>query len=319
MSRKRKDDDNEESKRKYFPWTDELDQILVRNMNTLVVDKKIDPKGKFNPGAYDELEQLMLADRPTCGIKADPNIISRVKTLKAKFLAIQELRGLSGAGWDDVGKMVDVDDTVYVEYVQSHPHCAKLNRVSFPLFDGLAFVFGKVRATGKSAVGIEELNNVCPPIEEHQQIMLDWMNSEECNVEHETGDEGNNPNDHTSPPTKTAEPTPRPQTERATQSEASSQPKRVRRSMATSGSEVLELKPILEDAVSSLKSMLVESDTVHNHRNTVYEELLKIDGLTYEQVMDATVSLGNNDRMLQIFFNMVDPEARKRFVERVIR
>ncbi|CAN1149225.1 hypothetical protein LINPERHAP2_LOCUS16905 [Linum perenne] len=97
MSRKRKDDDNGESKRK-----------------------------------------------PTCGIKADPNIISRVKTLKVKFLAIQELRGLSGAGWDDVGKMVDVDNTVYAEYVQSHPHCAKLNRVSFLLFDGLTFVFGKV-------------------------------------------------------------------------------------------------------------------------------------------------------------------------------
>ncbi|CAN1149226.1 hypothetical protein LINPERHAP2_LOCUS16906 [Linum perenne] len=112
--------------------------------------------------------------------------------------------------------------------------------------------------------------------------MFDWMNSEECNVEHETGAEGNNPNDHTSPPTEAAKPTPRPPTEKATQAEASSQPKRMHRSMATSGSEVLELKPILEDVVSSLKSMLVESDTIHNQMNTVYEELLKIDGLTYE-------------------------------------
>ncbi|CAN1297275.1 hypothetical protein LINPERPRIM_LOCUS23389 [Linum perenne] len=88
MSRKRKDDDNGDARRKYFPWTDELDQVLVRNMQTLVVDKKIDPKGKFSPGAYDELERLMLVDKPECGIKADPNIISRVKTLTAKFLAL---------------------------------------------------------------------------------------------------------------------------------------------------------------------------------------------------------------------------------------
>ncbi|CAN1346522.1 hypothetical protein LINPERPRIM_LOCUS40782, partial [Linum perenne] len=159
---------------------------------------------------------MMLVDKPTCGIKADPNIISRVKTLKSKFLAIQELRGLSGAGWDDACKRVDIDDTVYAEYVQNHPHCAKLNRVSFPLYDGLAFVFGKVRATGKGAIGLEELNQVCPPIEEPQQFMFDWISPGECNVEHETVNEGDNPNEHSSPPTAATEPTPRPPTDKAT-------------------------------------------------------------------------------------------------------
>ncbi|CAN1153990.1 hypothetical protein LINPERHAP2_LOCUS19746 [Linum perenne] len=59
---------------------------------------------------------MMLVDKPRCGIKADPNLISRVKTVKAKFLALQELRGLSGAGWDDCAKQVDMDDIVYAEY-----------------------------------------------------------------------------------------------------------------------------------------------------------------------------------------------------------
>ncbi|CAN1179064.1 hypothetical protein LINPERHAP2_LOCUS33983 [Linum perenne] len=56
-------------------------------------------------------------DSPGCGVKADPNIVSRVKLLKAKFLAVQELRGLSGAGWDDEQKMVEVEDSSYDEYV----------------------------------------------------------------------------------------------------------------------------------------------------------------------------------------------------------
>ncbi|CAN1121058.1 hypothetical protein LINPERHAP2_LOCUS553 [Linum perenne] len=60
---------------------------------------------------------MMEHEKSGCGVKADPNIISRVKTLKAKFLAMQELRGLSGAGWDDTLKMVDIPDTVYEEYV----------------------------------------------------------------------------------------------------------------------------------------------------------------------------------------------------------
>ncbi|CAN1276327.1 hypothetical protein LINPERPRIM_LOCUS15976 [Linum perenne] len=109
------------------------------------------------------------------------------------------------------------------------------------------------------------------------------------------------------------------QTDKNTQSDASSKPKRMRHSARTSGSEVSELKPILEDAVSSLKSMLVESDAVHNQRNMLTDELEKIDGLSRAQVMDATVALGKDDRMLQIFFNMVDLEDRKCLVERVIR
>ncbi|CAN1146885.1 hypothetical protein LINPERPRIM_LOCUS5398 [Linum perenne] len=46
----------------------------------------------------------MLVNKPTCGIKADPNIISRVKVLKMKLLTVWELRGISRAGWDGAGK-----------------------------------------------------------------------------------------------------------------------------------------------------------------------------------------------------------------------
>ncbi|CAN1121055.1 hypothetical protein LINPERHAP2_LOCUS553 [Linum perenne] len=120
-------------------------------------------------------------EKSGCGVKADPNIISRVKTLKAKFLAMQELRGLSGAGWDDTLKMVDIPDTVYEEYVANHHHCAKLNRVSFPCYDGLAYVFDKVRATGKGAVGPEELERDCPPIDVPNKMLLRW-NSEYSNI-----------------------------------------------------------------------------------------------------------------------------------------
>ncbi|CAN1156418.1 hypothetical protein LINPERHAP2_LOCUS20930 [Linum perenne] len=114
-----------------------------------------------------------------CGVKADPNIVSREKLLKAKFLAKQKLHGLSGPRWDDEQNMVDVEYSSYDKYVavsivpcclhfvdrknifflflhndlylnfQSHPHYAKLNRVPFPCYDGLVYVFGKVCAIGK--------------------------------------------------------------------------------------------------------------------------------------------------------------------------
>ncbi|CAN1801484.1 hypothetical protein LINPERHAP1_LOCUS22983 [Linum perenne] len=83
-------------------------------------------------------------------------------------------------------------------FLQKHPHCAKLNHVAFPLYDGLACVFGKGRATGKCAVGLEELNRVCEPTVDIEGMMMDWTNIEAPNEQPEFGDEGNNPNDHTS-------------------------------------------------------------------------------------------------------------------------
>ncbi|CAN1148568.1 hypothetical protein LINPERHAP2_LOCUS16561 [Linum perenne] len=133
----------------------------------------------------------MEQERPGCGVKADPNIISRCKTLNEKFLALQELRGLSSSGWYDTKKMFIIGETSYADYVavrewivwlsichcdymlycsrfcflvQKHSHCAKLNWVPFPSYDGLAKVFDKVRATGESAIGMEELRKDVLPL-----------------------------------------------------------------------------------------------------------------------------------------------------------
>ncbi|CAN1159452.1 hypothetical protein LINPERHAP2_LOCUS22720 [Linum perenne] len=120
MGRQKTVADNGEGEggRSYFPWNDELDQLLVQCIQVIAEDKKVDAKGKFANGAYLLLERRMLEKKPNCGVKASPNIISRCKTLKAKFLAIQELRGLSGASWDDVKKMVYISNTSYAEYVE---------------------------------------------------------------------------------------------------------------------------------------------------------------------------------------------------------
>ncbi|CAN0880922.1 hypothetical protein LINGRAHAP2_LOCUS13927, partial [Linum grandiflorum] len=158
---KKKDENNEEKERPYFSWNDELDQILVNSMMMLVESRKIDSKGKFVAGSYLLLEDMIERAKPGCGVKADPNIMSRVKTLKQKFLAVQELRGLSGAGWDETLKMVILDDHVFAEYVQNHKHCAKLNKVSFPCYDGLEFLYGKARANGAGAVGLSSCVRKC--------------------------------------------------------------------------------------------------------------------------------------------------------------
>ncbi|CAN1179062.1 hypothetical protein LINPERHAP2_LOCUS33983 [Linum perenne] len=298
-------------------------------MRTLVDEKKIDPKGKFIAGAYIVLEQMLEHDSPGCGVKADPNIVSRVKLLKAKFLAVQELRGLSGAGWDDEQKMVEVEDSSYDEYVavsvvpcclhsdndlylnlQSHPHCAKLNRVPFPCYDGLACVFGKVCATGKGAVGVEELEKGFPPIQVPNTPLLSSENVEIPNVETEPSGQPNNTPEATEVPSPSVN---------AGNSEANSRRKRARRAPIETSSDVTELKPMNEDATSSLRSMVQESDNIHKQRSMMLPELEMIEGLTEDQVYDAAIRLGTDDGMLELFFNIATNHGRKRFIERLLR
>ncbi|CAN1140571.1 hypothetical protein LINPERHAP2_LOCUS11947 [Linum perenne] len=192
----------------------------------------------------------MLHEKPNCGVKASPNIVSRCKTLKAKFLAVQELRGLSGAGWDDVKKAVDIEDTSYAEYVEEQAH----------------------------------------------------------NDDRVGGDDEPNP---PTPSDKATQP-------KANQSSASSRRKRTRQSSNDDDSDIAELKPVIMKIAASLESMIGEADTMSKRRTTLHSELGKIEGLTREQVFDATLALGRDVGILEIFYSLEEYD-RKGFIERLLR
>ncbi|CAN0899639.1 hypothetical protein LINGRAHAP2_LOCUS20391 [Linum grandiflorum] len=237
----------------------------------LVESRKIDPKGKFVAGAYLLLEDMIERAKPGCGVKADPNIMSRVKTLKQKFLAVQELRVLSGAGWDETPKMVILDDHVFAEYVQNHKHCAKLNKVSFPCYDGLEFVYGKARANGAGAVGLDELREKipCPTIEVPNNLLLGWEPTQFEQPTEPTGMQNEEAKfvavDDKVPPT-----TP---TGKAQKSDATSRPKKVRRTTKSSPAtdEGDALQPILKAAVDNLQSMTGQSDQTNNLKDNLFK------------------------------------------------
>ncbi|CAN1181149.1 hypothetical protein LINPERHAP2_LOCUS35194 [Linum perenne] len=223
---------------------------------------------------------------------------------------MQELRGLTGAGWDDVAKSVDIKDTVYDEYVANLGHCAKMNRVPFPLYDGLAYIFRKVRATGKGAIGSEELEFGCPRIEVPNKMQLGWN--------YENSNTGTEPSEQPNINQEEERDVPSPMSGRAPPSEATNRPKRARRSNPTAGDEVFGLTPLIEDIITSLRSMEKESDVVHKQRAMVFTEIGKIGGLTEDQVVDATLRLGKDDSLLEIFFNVTSDHARKHFIERIL-
>ncbi|CAN1165274.1 hypothetical protein LINPERHAP2_LOCUS26058 [Linum perenne] len=180
-----------------------------------------------------------------------------------------------------------------------HPHCAKTNRVPFPCYDALAYVFGK------------------------------------------NGDITNVKTDQTGHPSNTPERTKVPSPSvNAGNSKATSRRNRAfsiigfgsvaslrfsnfwrnraRRSNIETPSDVTELKPMIEDAARSLRSMVRESDEDHKQRSMVLPELEMIEGLTEDQVYDEAIQLGNDDGMLELFFNIATNQGRKRFIERLL-
>ncbi|CAN0903383.1 hypothetical protein LINGRAHAP2_LOCUS22523 [Linum grandiflorum] len=316
MARKKKEVQTEESGREYFTWTDELDQLLVNCMHTLVDLKKVDDKGKFVTDAYKDLERMMEAEMPGCGVKADPNILSRCKLLKKQFLAVQELKGLSGSGWDEVKKMVVMDDIVYAYYVAKHTHCAKLNRVPFPLYDGLDIVFGKGRATGSKVVGMEELRKPCPQIELPSNLMLGWTPGS-ANAEPTL--DGKAPEEEANFVDLDDEVPPTTPSDRGNQSDATSQQKKRRRtSRAADNGDDDELKPLFKETVQTLKSLVEDSVNQKTQRAKLVQEIDKILGLTRAQAVKAGYLLAGDNQRMGVFFDLKWDEERKEWIEVVL-
>ncbi|CAN0860148.1 hypothetical protein LINGRAHAP2_LOCUS7862 [Linum grandiflorum] len=75
-----------------------MDDCLIDIMLEMVKNNQYQ-NGTFRPGTYKEMERQLNLLEPECGVRVDPHIQSRLKTLKKKYNGVKELRSLSGAGW----------------------------------------------------------------------------------------------------------------------------------------------------------------------------------------------------------------------------
>ncbi|KAL4616023.1 hypothetical protein ACB092_07G169300 [Castanea dentata] len=132
---------NEGKRGTKFQWTAEEDDKLVECLLELAA------------GFTAKLEELLEKKLPRCGIKASPHIESRYKTLRKQYRAIADMLGpnASGFGWNDNEKMVVVEKQIFEDWVKGHPDAKGLWNKRFPHFDDLALVFGKDRASGDRA------------------------------------------------------------------------------------------------------------------------------------------------------------------------
>ncbi|KAM7495614.1 hypothetical protein LguiB_030223 [Lonicera macranthoides] len=152
---------NTQTSRGKMFWTPDQDAKLVDCLHELNIGSYWKVDCSFRTGYLQELEKMLEQKLPRCGLKAVPNIESRVKTLKKHTLAIAEMLNQgSGFAWDDLECQVKSDADVFKTWCQSHKDARGLRNKPFPHYNVLIEIYGKDRANGDGAIDPQEEEDV---------------------------------------------------------------------------------------------------------------------------------------------------------------
>lgn len=237
------------------------------------------------------VEQQMEEKLPGCGLKADPHIESKIKTLKrhlAYILAIED-HG-DGFWWDDEQKMVVGSKEAFLSWAKNHEGASSLFMKPFVHYDKLCEIFGKRRPAKKRVQVTAEAVAVDPP--------LAYIRSSETqsNVREEA----------TSITQSTITLPCEPRNENSKRS----------RVFDPSESEFLEMSKTIRSLAESQKDLtltMINMKKASTHdveiselRKKLFSALMKLPGLSPLDVVKAARSIGQDDRKVEVFFSMPD-------------
>ncbi|KAM5572598.1 hypothetical protein ABKV19_012579 [Rosa sericea] len=293
-------------------WTTKEDSVLVESLQGLYHDTKWRSENGFKNGYLTQIEAMMEAKMPGCGIQASPHIESRVKTLKKKYYALAEMLSQSGFGWNDDEMMLVCERRVYDEWVQKRRYASGLYSKPFPYYYMLGEIYGKAREVGAY------IDNADDDREEFRQ------EDEDANIDQILGvnddDAAGNLNLNVDMNVESQSEgseefdvsytlgTPSAQQRRPTES-APSVSDHGRRVKAKVMEEMSKNVSTMSSKIDALVNIFSSDKEVAELQAKLDSELNKIDGLTEFQVFRATNILARQHDLLRVFFGM--SEERK--------
>ncbi|KAK2646448.1 hypothetical protein Ddye_021643 [Dipteronia dyeriana] len=139
-------------------WVKEEEEALLGIMDEIVANGGRADCGSFKAGTLKNIELSLATILPNCSLRATPHIESKLKTWKKQYGVIYDMINISGFGWNGVRKCIEVDSNeAWHSYVRHHKQAEGWRDKPFPLYERLANIFGKDRATGKTAYTPENL------------------------------------------------------------------------------------------------------------------------------------------------------------------
>lgn len=140
-------------KRNLRIWTTDEDTKLVDALIEIHLSGKYTDvyNNKFITGYLEALERMLNVSLPSMGIKADPHIKSRLKTLKNNLKIVNDMlvgKYMSGFSWDHEKSCVVADDHVWDKYIKIKKTAVRFRKWPFPHYDKLCIIYGKERVRG---------------------------------------------------------------------------------------------------------------------------------------------------------------------------
>ncbi|XP_060671461.1 uncharacterized protein LOC125423312 [Ziziphus jujuba] len=133
-------------------WSRGEEEALLVLLDEAVASGQRCDTGAFKPGTLNMIERQLAEMCPNSGLRATPHIESKLKKWKEQYGIIYDMLNKSGFGWNDTLKCVEIDsDDAWKTYVQSNPSAKSWRDKPFPIYERLANIFGKDRATGHGA------------------------------------------------------------------------------------------------------------------------------------------------------------------------
>ncbi|GFZ19543.1 hypothetical protein Acr_28g0002480 [Actinidia rufa] len=143
-------------------WTSKEEEALLVAMLDCLGDKWKGHNG-FKPGFFNVVEKELQKLLPDTTLRSKPNIESKVKGWKEKYVLLANMIRINGFAWNHARQCVDVNDTtVWEEYERTHKGMSGMNGKAFPMFEDWQTLFGYDRATGEMAEDAPEVPDGTP-------------------------------------------------------------------------------------------------------------------------------------------------------------
>nr|GEU31477.1 myb/SANT-like domain-containing protein [Tanacetum cinerariifolium] len=140
------------SRKKCF-WHESETQLLIQVLQVMACDPSWKTDTGFRSNYMCEVHRRILVKRPKFSKIVSPHIESKVKWLKSKFHAINDMLKQSGCSWNDIDKKIACEREWYLSYCKNHKDAQGLWDFEFPYFNQLELVYGRDRATSLVAEG----------------------------------------------------------------------------------------------------------------------------------------------------------------------
>ncbi|CAN1154240.1 Putative nuclease HARBI1, partial [Linum perenne] len=306
--------------RVYRSWST-AEERAVMDIFTKLYEEGVIIDGSMNGRGFSEAERRLKVAVPTTQHTAD-TIQTKFRNFKGKFQAQLELMNASGMGWDDAKGCCVCDKDIFAGWVKSHKLAAGLNNCRLPFWDELCKIFEVSRADGTEGMTpadaasrleaeLRATDSAPDPVSDNYGAETAPMMEDLINQGFDMRAEGLKDMEEDGTATSVDK-----------KDKSTSGSKRSRQSMTDDylcalKDQMGKFQESITNTASNIErltnSWCLPEDVI-SRRESLVDEVNRLDGITYKQSLKAIRMLMKDPADLETFFKMPSDEMKVDFI-----